>query len=60
MTLVGVSRPLAENLIRHREQIGGFRQLEDVAVVNGFGAAKLNLVKNEIKLGDTGSRVSTE
>ena len=51
MTLAGVTRPLAENVIRHRQQIGGFRYLEDIAIVNGFGAAKLNLIKNEIKLG---------
>ena len=51
MTLAGVTRPLAENLIRHRQQIGGFRYLEDIAIVNGFGAAKLNLIKKEIKLG---------
>ena len=51
MTLAGVSRSQAENLIRHRRQIGGFKYLEDIAIVNGFGAAKLNAIKHEIRLG---------
>lgn len=59
MTLPGITRTLAENLVRHRDQIGGFRYLEDVAIVSGFGAAKLKAIKNEIKLGGWSSRHSS-
>ena len=59
MTLAGVSRSLAENLIRHRRKIGGFKYLEDVAIVNGFGAAKLNAIKHEIKIGSGDNSINS-
>ncbi|XP_072531720.1 endonuclease/exonuclease/phosphatase family domain-containing protein 1 [Salminus brasiliensis] len=48
MTLPGVTRGLARNIVQHRARIGGFRRVEDLALVSGVGAAKLELVKPEI------------
>lgn len=48
MTLNGVNRSLARNIINHRELIGGFRKIEDLALVSGMGASKLNQIRPEI------------
>ncbi|XP_036421896.1 endonuclease/exonuclease/phosphatase family domain-containing protein 1 isoform X2 [Colossoma macropomum] len=48
MTLPGVTRALARNIVQHRARIGGFRRVEDLALVSGVGAARLQLVKPEI------------
>lgn len=48
MTLPGVSRAIARAIVEHRARIGGFRKVEDVALVSGIGAAKLQLIKPEI------------
>lgn len=48
MTLHGVNRQLAQNIINHRELIGGFRKIEDLALVSGMGASKLNQIRPEI------------
>lgn len=48
MTLPGVTRALARNIVQHRARIGGFRRVEDLALVSGVGAARLELVKPEI------------
>ncbi|XP_007254788.3 endonuclease/exonuclease/phosphatase family domain-containing protein 1 [Astyanax mexicanus] len=48
MTLPGVTRALARNIVQHRASIGGFRRVEDLALVSGVGAARLELVKPEI------------
>jgi competence protein ComEA len=34
MTLHGVNRALAQNIVSHRELIGGFRKIEDLALVS--------------------------
>ncbi|XP_066532003.1 endonuclease/exonuclease/phosphatase family domain-containing protein 1 isoform X2 [Hoplias malabaricus] len=51
MTLPGVSRALARNVVQHRARIGGFRRVEDLALVSGVGAARLQLVRPEICVG---------
>lgn len=48
MTLPGVTRAVARAIVEHRARIGGFRKVEDVALVSGIGAAKLQLIKPEI------------
>ncbi|KAK3508405.1 hypothetical protein QTP70_028163 [Hemibagrus guttatus] len=48
MTLPGVNRAVARAIVEHRARIGGFRKVEDVALVSGIGAAKLQLIKPEI------------
>nr|XP_006816954.1 PREDICTED: endonuclease/exonuclease/phosphatase family domain-containing protein 1-like [Saccoglossus kowalevskii] len=48
MTLPGVSRPVARNIVDYRRQIGGFRKVEDIALVTGVGAVKLAHMRNEI------------
>lgn len=48
MTLPGVSRAVAHNIVDYRDRIGGFRKVEDVAVVSGVGATKLEAMKPEI------------
>lgn len=48
MTLPGVSRSVAKNIVDYRNTIGGFRRVEDLALVSGIGANKLQNFKNEI------------
>ncbi|XP_029104393.1 endonuclease/exonuclease/phosphatase family domain-containing protein 1 [Scleropages formosus] len=48
MTLPGVNRTVARNIVEYRARIGGFKKVEDVALVSGVGAAKLELIKLEI------------
>lgn len=48
MTLPGVSRAVAHSIVEHRERIGGFRKVEDLALVSGVGATKLEAIKLEI------------
>ncbi|KAG7256469.1 hypothetical protein CRUP_013082 [Coryphaenoides rupestris] len=48
MTLPGVNRAVAQNIVEYRECIGGFRKVEDLALVSGVGATKLEAMKVEI------------
>ncbi|XP_022698172.1 endonuclease/exonuclease/phosphatase family domain-containing protein 1-like isoform X2 [Varroa jacobsoni] len=48
MTLTGVSRQTARDIVAHRRAIGGFRKVEDLALVSGVGANKLELLRNEV------------
>jgi competence ComEA-like helix-hairpin-helix protein len=48
MTLHGVNRALARNIVSHRDLIGGFRKIEDLALVSGMGASKLDQLRPEI------------
>ncbi|XP_042331297.1 endonuclease/exonuclease/phosphatase family domain-containing protein 1 isoform X2 [Sceloporus undulatus] len=55
MTLPGVTRTVAQNIVEYREYIGGFKKVEDLALVSGVGAAKLEQVKFEICVSSKGS-----
>ncbi|KAG7457525.1 hypothetical protein MATL_G00227950 [Megalops atlanticus] len=48
MTLPGVNRSVAQSIVEYRECIGGFKKVEDLALVSGVGAAKLEVIKLEI------------
>ncbi|KAK3086845.1 hypothetical protein FSP39_024371 [Pinctada imbricata] len=48
MTLPGIDRTTARNIIEYRRTIGGFRKVEEVALVSGVGAAKLNSIRDEL------------
>lgn len=48
MTLPGVNRTVARNIVEYRDCIGGFRKVEDLALVSGIGATKLETIKLEI------------
>ncbi|XP_048882176.1 LOW QUALITY PROTEIN: endonuclease/exonuclease/phosphatase family domain-containing protein 1-like [Brienomyrus brachyistius] len=48
MTLPGVNRTVAQNIVEYRECIKGFKKVEDLALVSGIGAAKLEVIKLEI------------
>uniref|UniRef100_H2LXY0 Endonuclease/exonuclease/phosphatase family domain-containing protein 1 n=1 Tax=Oryzias latipes TaxID=8090 RepID=H2LXY0_ORYLA len=48
MTLPGVSRAVAQNIVEYRDCIGGFKKVEDLALVSGVGATKLEAIKLEI------------
>lgn len=48
MTLPGVNRAVAQNIVEYRECIGGFKKVEDLALVSGIGATKLEAIKLEI------------
>nr|XP_042910215.1 endonuclease/exonuclease/phosphatase family domain-containing protein 1 [Parasteatoda tepidariorum]XP_042910216.1 endonuclease/exonuclease/phosphatase family domain-containing protein 1 [Parasteatoda tepidariorum] len=48
MTLPGINRVTAENIIEYRQRIGGFKKVEDLALVSGVGATKLEQFRTEI------------
>lgn len=50
MTLPGVDRVIAKNIIEYRRQIGGFRRVEDLALVSGVGAEKLNQIRSDVNI----------
>ncbi len=51
MTLPMINRLTAHNIVDYRRQIGGFKKVEDLALVSGVGATKLNLIRVEICVG---------
>ena len=48
MTLPGISRDIARQILEYRKQIRGFKRVEDLALVSGVGATKLGLIREEI------------
>lgn len=48
MTLHGVNREIAKNIVEHRRAIGRFRKVEDLVLVKGIGADKLQCIRSEI------------
>lgn len=48
MTLPGITRNIARNIVEYRQAIGRFRKVEDVALVSGIGADKLDCIRPEI------------
>lgn len=50
MTLPGITRELAKNIIEHRKIIGRFKKVEDLALVTGIGATKMQELQPEISI----------
>lgn len=48
MTLPGITRNIAQNIVEYRQAIGRFKKVEDLAVVSGVGADKLDIIRPEI------------
>lgn len=48
MTLSGVTRQIAQAIVEHRKAIGRFKKIEDLALVSGMGAVKLEQIRPEI------------
>lgn len=48
MTLPGVTRSVAQNIVEYRQAIGRFKKVEDLALVTGVGAEKLSTIRPEI------------
>ena len=52
MTLPGINRATATNIVHHRRQIGFFRKIEDIVLVPGIGATRFGHVRAEICVGE--------
>ncbi|XP_073941375.1 endonuclease/exonuclease/phosphatase family domain-containing protein 1-like [Choristoneura fumiferana] len=50
MTLPGVNRQLARAIVLHRQLIDRFKRVDDLALVSGIGAEKLELLRPEISI----------
>lgn len=50
MTLPGITRELAKNIVEHRRIIGRFKKVEDLALVTGIGASKMQQLRPEISV----------
>jgi len=53
MTLPGINRSTATNVVTYRAHIGGFRKVEDVALVPGVGATRFGHLRAEIYVCDS-------
>ena len=51
MTLPGINRQTAHNIVEYRRQIGAFKKVEDLALVSRVGATKMNHIRLEICVG---------
>ena len=52
MTLPAINRQTAQNIVAHRARLqGGFAKVEDLVLVSGVGANKLNLIRGEVCVG---------
>ena len=51
MTLPEINRITAHNIVEYRRQIGAFKKVEDLALVSGVGATRLNQIRVEICVG---------
>ena len=49
-TLPGVGPVLAERIVKHREERGDFKAVEDLLDVTGIGEAKLSSMRDLIKV----------
>lgn len=51
MTLPGINRKIAQSIVDHRRLIGGrFQKIDDLALVSGIGAEKLEKIRPDICL----------
>ncbi|CAH2323860.1 Hypothetical predicted protein [Pelobates cultripes] len=48
MTLPGINRNLAQSITIHRRKLGGFRRVEDLALVTGVGAERMLILRPEL------------
>lgn len=48
MTLPGITRSIAQSIVEYRKMIGRFKKVEDLALVSGIGADKLDKIRPEI------------
>lgn len=49
MTLPGIDRRMAQNIVDYRGRIGGkFQKIDDLALVSGMGATRLDKIRGEI------------
>jgi len=60
MTLPQVGRVIAHNIVQYRKKIGGFQRIEDLALVSGIGASKLEKLRKEIHVSMPKPRKSSD
>jgi len=49
-TLPGIGPAIAERIVAFRDSVGKFERVEDLLLVKGIGPAKLDLLKNRVKV----------
>nr|CAB3241128.1 endonuclease/exonuclease/phosphatase family domain-containing protein 1-like [Phallusia mammillata] len=59
MTLTNVGRVIAHNIVEYRKKIGGFRRVEDLALVSGIGAVKLEKLRKDIFVSSSRSKTNS-
>ena len=52
MTVRGITRAIAHSIVEYREAIGAFKQLQDLALVSGIGAARLSSFGQDLIVGE--------
>ena len=51
-TLDGIGASISNSIVSYRNEIGSYKQLEDVMKVNGIGNSTFSKLKNFIRLKD--------
>jgi len=52
--LPGISRPVAERIVKERQRCGGYRHLEELLKVKGVGPKTLKKVRPHLTVGSVG------
>ncbi|OQR69020.1 endonuclease/exonuclease/phosphatase family domain-containing protein 1-like [Tropilaelaps mercedesae] len=60
MTLSGITRQTARNIVAHRSAIGGFRKVEDLALVSNVGANRMELLRHDVCVSSSGRGIRVD
>ena len=51
-SLPGIGSVLAENIVRYREETGGFRKIDELKKVRGIGDKRFNAIKGRVTIAE--------